>query len=235
MILSGHQPSYVPWLGFFEKLMNCDVFVYHDTAQFEKSGFLHRNRIKNANGPIWLTVPVQTAGYMHRPLNSIAIHQDTHWRKTHLKSIQISYARSRFFERYYPFFQQFYSIEWTNLVEMNVYFVEFVIKELELSTQVEFVSKHPEIAGYKSDFILSMCKHFNADCCYTGINGMSYMNTSDFKKAGISVEFQDFHYPVYDQLFGEFIPNLSIIDVLFNCGPELTRQIISEGRGVVHS
>lgn len=231
MIVSGHQPSYLPWLGFFEKIVRSDIFVFHDTAQFEKGGFLHRNKIKTSNGTLWLTVPVDLSDYQTTELRNIRIIDSEKWRRKHWKAIYYNYAKAPFFKEYQDFLFEYFSKPRQYLIELSMEFIYFVIKELNIKTRLEFVSQNPSIMGRKSDFVLSLCKAFDARVYYSGIHGKDYLNEEDFQRAGIKIVYQSFQYPEYPQMFNKqsFVPNLSILDCLLNCGPQMTLKIIEEG------
>ena len=230
MIISGHQPSYLPWLGFFEKIARSDLFVFHDTAQFEKQGFLHRNRIKAADGPLWLTVPVDVRDYQNLELRDIPIRTDEKWRRKHWKAIQTCYGKAPFFARYRDFLFEYYAKPWERLVDLNMAFTLFVLQELEIDAQIEYVSRNPQIGGRKSDFVLSLCQAYQADRYYSGIHGQDYLVESDFADAGIEVIYQEYQHPEYPQLFGGFQPYMSVLDLLMNCGPESKEILVRGGR-----
>lgn len=226
-IVSGHQPNYLPWSGYVDKIMRCDDFVIHDVAQFEKQGYFHRNRIKTASGPQWLTVPVSLENYLERPLHDIAIRRDLPWRRTHFRAIQTAYGRAPYFPRYRDFFAALYEHDWTHLVELNVYIIRFAMAEFGIATRIHLVSELSGITGKKSDFVLSLCKRLGATHYLVGGMGRGYLQVDCFARAGIEIIDQDYHCPVYDQLFGPFVPNLSFVDLLMNHGPaggELLRR-----------
>lgn len=219
-IVSGHQPNYLPWSGYFDKIMRCDDFVIHDVAQFEKQGYFHRNRIKTASGPQWLTIPVLLENYLERPLHDIAIRRDLPWRRTHFRAIQTAYGRAPYFARYREFFAALYERDWTHLVELNLYIIRFALAELGITTRIHLVSRLPGITGKKSDFVLSVCRRLGATHYLTGGMGRGYLQAESFARAGIEIIDQNYRCPVYDQRFGPFIPDLSFVDLLLNHGPE---------------
>jgi hypothetical protein len=218
-IVSGHQPNYLPWSGYLDKIMRCDDFVIHDVAQFEKQGYFHRNRIKTASGPQWLTVPVSLDNYLERPLHDIEIRRDLPWRRTHLRGIQTAYGRAPFFARYHEFFAALYDRDWTHLVELNLYIIRFALAELGIPTRIHLVSELSGITGKKSDFVLSLCQRLGATHYLVGGMGRDYLHADRFARAGIEIIDQDYHCPTYEQRFGAFVPDLSFVDLLMNHGP----------------
>ncbi|ARJ25527.1 WbqC family protein [Bacillus mycoides] len=226
MIISGHQPSYLPWYGFFEKIHKSDVFVFHDIAQFEKKGFLNRNRIKTSQGVSWLTVPMQMKNYKEIPLNKLKIDNTQDWERKHWKTIRINYSNAPYFNVYKDYLEGFYSEKWDNLNSLNMNFIHFIIRELNIDTELYYASEIEGITGKKSDFVLELCQKFNASTYYSGSLGQDYLIESDFEHENIEIMYQRIREYSYPQLFGEFIPHLSMLDVLLNCGPEETEKLI---------
>lgn len=149
MIISGHQPSYLPWHGFFEKIHKSDVFVFHDIAQFEKKGFLNRNRIKTSQGVSWLTVPMQMKNYKEIPLNKLKIDNTQDWERKHWKTIRINYSNAPYFNVYKDYLEGFYSEKWDNLNSLNMNFIHFIIRELNIDTELYYASELEGITGKK--------------------------------------------------------------------------------------
>jgi hypothetical protein len=218
-IVSGHQPNYLPWCGFIDKIMRCDDFVIHDLAQFEKQGYFHRNRIKAANGIQWLTVPVSLDNYLERPLRDIEIRRDLPWRRTQLRALQAAYGKAPHFARYREFFTALYDRDWTHLVELNLHIIRFALAEFGVTTRIHLISDLPGITGKKSDLVLSLCQRLGATHYLVGGMGRDYLQVDRFARAGIEIIDQDFRCPVYDQRFGAFVPSLSFVDLLMNHGP----------------
>ncbi|MBK5503168.1 MULTISPECIES: WbqC family protein [unclassified Bacillus (in: firmicutes)] len=226
MIISGHQPSYLPWYGFFEKIHKSDVFVFHDIAQFEKKGFLNRNRIKTSQGVSWLTVPMQMKNYKEIPLNKLKIDNTQDWERKHWKTVRINYSNAPYFNVYKDYLEGFYSEKWDNLNSLNMNFIHFIIRELNIDTELYYASELEGITGKKSDFVLELCQKFNASTYYSGSLGQDYLIESDFEHENIEIMYQRIREYSYPQLFGEFIPHLSMLDILLNCGPEETEKLI---------
>lgn len=216
-ILSAHQPSFLPWLGFFHKIYLSDVFLILDDTQFEKNSFTNRNKIKGSNGLFWLTVPVKLKGHIQKKITDIEICDNKIWLRKHLMAIENSYSKARYFKRYIPFFQDCYSQEWHSLAELNEHVLRWLLKELGIPTEVKRMSDF-KFCEKKSDLIIEICQHFNADVYVFGALGKNYADMEKFNQNNIKVYFQEYKHPIYAQPYGSFIPNLSIIDLLFNCG-----------------
>lgn len=218
MILTSHQPAYLPWLGLFHKIAITDTYVYLDSVQFEKNSFINRNKIKTVNGPIWLTVPVLLKGHISKTIGEMKINNIVNWRKKHLKSIELNYKSAPYFNNYIDFFRDCYSREWHLLSDLNGYMLKWFLDILGISVKF-YKASEIHFTGYKSDLVLDMCKKLKANIYVFGAHGKNYAENKDFKKEGIKIYFQNYNHPIYYQLYGNFIPYMSIIDLIFNCGP----------------
>ena len=219
------QPGYLPWLGFFEQLYKSDVFVIYDDVQYDKNGWRNRNRIKTPQGIQWLTVPVLTKGQQKPLLRELKINNVLNWRRKHLTAIKTNYSKAIYFKKYIDLFEEVYSMEWESLVELDMKLIKMICKVLKLEREIVF-SSNLKIQGDRIERLIKICKKFGADTFYEGAAGRNYINDKIFLKNGITVEYQDYVHPVYNQLYGQFQPYLSIIDLLFNEG-EKSLQILT--------
>ena len=215
MILSAHQPAYLPWLGYFDKIIRSDVFIYLDTVQFEKNSFTNRNKIKTTQGSIWLTIPVISKGHMNNTLKEIVIDNKQNWKKKHLTSIYQNYKKAPRFDVCYPKIEALYAKEYECLSDLCWDQLMFWLDELRIKKQIVKSSTLP-IDSKKSDLVFDLCKHFHADRYISGALGRGYLQVADFKKEGIDVEFQDYQHPIYPQLYGNFIAYMGIVDFWMN-------------------
>jgi len=232
MILSVHQPQYIPWLGYFDKMARSDAFVFLDCVQYKEREFQNRNKIRTKDGWIWLTVPVVTKGLGRQVIRDVKIDNSFPWRKEHLGSINAWYGRSPFFDKYFAFFEETYSREWETLHDINIHIIGYILKELSIPTPVYFESKY-DINSKKTDRIIEICGKLEADTYLSGIGGKEYLETEKFAASGITLTYQDFRHPAYKQQFmkdkGDFMPYMSILDLLFNEGPR-AGEILASGR-----
>ena len=214
MIMAGHQPNYLPWLGYFDKMKKCDVFVIEDTVQFEYHGYTNRNRIKTRVGVTWLTVPVK-APARRQPINQVMIanHSNPKWRRRHWGTLQANYGKAPHWNKYNDFFDDVYKRNWEKLIDLNMHLIKGIMRFLGIDRKLVMASSL-DVKGKKSQVITGQCKALGADTYLSGVGGKEYINLREFEDAGIKVIFQDFKYPVYDQLHGAYIPNLSIVDYL---------------------
>jgi hypothetical protein len=221
------QPGYLPWLGFFDQMYQSDIFVIYDDVQFDKDGWRNRNRIKTAQGEQWLTVPVLTKGLDKPLINEILVNNAAKWQKKHLTSIRQSYSKAPFFAQYIDGFEEILTKEWKYLVDLDMAFIYRLAGWLGLERDIRF-SSDMGIPGQSSERLVAMCAQLGAERFFEGAAGQDYLDVSLFKAQGIQVEYQDYQHPVYAQLHGEFIPYLSVIDLLFNHGPDSLNILINK-------
>ncbi|MBW2605470.1 MAG: WbqC family protein [Deltaproteobacteria bacterium] len=221
------QPGYIPWLGFFEQVYRSNKFVLYDDVQFDKNSWRNRNRIKTPDGPLWLTIPVRQKGHISQTLLETEIAEKKRWPRKHLNSLKSCYAKAPYFDRYIDDLSEILQQEWTCLVDLDIALIKYLLRELEITTPL-IRSSELGISGKKTERLISICKALEATTFYEGAAGRNYMEEKKFEEAGIRLEYQDYHHPTYPQLYGDFIPYLSVIDLLFNCGDESLEIIIGE-------
>ena len=214
------QPGYLPWLGFFEQMYKSEVFVIYDDVQYDKHSWRNRNRIKTANGIQWLTVPVLIKFEEHLLINEVRIDNKATWRKKHLSSIRQNYSKAPFYKKYIDIFEEAYSKEWGYLIDIDIYFISMIAECLGMSDKKIVKSSSLNVTGDRLERLINICKIFKADTFYEGASGRNYIDEIHFAKQGIKVEYQDYKHPVYKQLYGDFVPYLSVIDLLFNHGED---------------
>ena len=224
MRIGIHQPEHLGWLGFYNKLFMSDIFVLLDNVQFEKNYFQNRNKIKGSNGAFWLTVPVKDKS-SKKLIKDVKI--DNHkWKSPYLKSIELAYKKAPYFNDYFPSFSRLFDKDYELLAELNKKIIKYFMRHFRLNTQIIEASKL-DVEGNKTKLLLDICKTLNADTYLSGTSGRDYLDLNLFKKENIRVIFQDFHHPMYPQLWKKFVFNLSALDLLFNQG-EKSRKYISE-------
>lgn len=221
MIISVHQPQYIPWLGYFDKIARSDCFVFLDCVQYKVREFQNRNKIRTKDGWIWLTVPVITKGEGRQRICDIKIDNEIAWARQHLKSLESWYAKSEFFDKHIEFFRTIYSREWDKLSELNMHIIEYCLGQLAINTPIHFESEL-EINGTKTDRIIEICRKLKGDTYLSGSGGKDYLEEDKLVQVGIKLVYQDFKHPVYVQQFmkteADFLPYMSVLDLLFNKG-----------------
>ena len=243
MIVSIHQPDYLPWLGFFDKILRCDVFVLLDNVQFSKNYFTNRNKIRTAAGSAtsqgwtWLTVPVLTKGKADQRIDEVQINNisERRWAEKHWKSIEQSYKKALFFSKYADFFYQLYSKELDSLTELNKTIIQYLVSAFGLNTRICEVAEIREAAplaveGKGGELLCNICQSLGADTYLSGAFGKEYLDEGLFTDHEIKVVYQEFFHPEYKQVFSPFIPNMSAIDLLFNYGKDSLQILQGEKR-----
>ena len=222
MIISVHQPQYVPWLGYFDKIYKSDIFVYLDDVQYKHREFQNRNKIRTKDGPLWLTVPVIYSGQGRQPICDVVIDNSSRWNEKHLKSLEAWYAHAPYFKEHHNFFTELYEKNWEKLGEFNIHIIEYMLKQFGVNKQILFESQLG-ITTQKTDRIVDICRKLKADAYLSGSGGRDYLEEAKFTEAGIKLVYQEFKHPVYKQQFcsgeADFMPFMSGIDLLFNEGP----------------
>jgi hypothetical protein len=221
MILSVHQPQYLPWLGYFDKIAKSDAFVFLDRVQYKPREFQNRNKIRTQNGWMWLSVPVVSKDKGRQRICDCLIDNETDWRSKHSRSLKTWYAKAEFFDAHFPFFEDLYSREWVRLVDLNVEIINYILKQLGIEKKIYFESDLG-IQSTKTDRIIDVCRELKADTYLSGRGGKEYLEEEKFTQARIKLGYQDFIHPAYHQQFAkessDFIPAMSAIDLLFNEG-----------------
>ena len=226
LILTAHQPVYLPWLGLLHKIALADAFVWFDDVQYQDKDWNNRNRVKTAAGPVWLTVPVFNKNHYALKLKDVLIRNDMPWRRKHWKTIALSYAKAPYASRYLPFFEDLYRQEWKKLSEFNEHMLKFLLAQLGIQVAFSRLSEM-ELQSKKSSLVLEMCQRLQPDVYLFGAQGRTYADEAAFHDAGIRLEFQDYLHPTYRQQHGPFVSHLSVIDLLFNHGPDSLEIIMS--------
>ena len=219
MKVAIHQPNYLPYLGFFHKLSLADTFVIMDDTQYDKK-FTNRNKIKVPGNWIWLTVPINKK---HKFVANkiVEINNEENWQSDHFEKINRSYSNSKFFKKNYKaFFEKIYSKKWDHLFTLNYELIIQLIDWLDIKIEV-IKESELNVKGNSTERLVNISKKIGAETYVSGIGGKEYMNEKMFETNNIKIEYQNFKCPIYKQVFNsEFIPNLSIIDLLFNIGPK---------------
>ena len=221
------QPSYLPWLGFFDQVRRCDHFVFYDDVSYDKNGWRNRNRIKAASGPVWLTVPVRTKGRMSQPIHDVEITNTIPWARKHLKTVAEAYAASPHRDAYLPALAELLERPWDRLADLDIAISKLMCGWFGLQRPMHR-SSELGIGGDRNARLLSLCQHFGVTTYLSGNAAQSYLDVGLFTDHGIQVEWQDFQHPEYPQLHGPFLPLMSALDLVLNVGEEcsavLTRR-----------
>jgi hypothetical protein len=226
MILTAHQPVYLPWLGLFHKIALADLFCYFDIAQYQTKDFNNRNKIKTHNGEMWVSVPVESKNHFAKSVGEIRVVQDG-WQRKHFKSISLAYRKAPYFKDYIGQFEEILTAEsHDTLSALNFAILRLMMNILAITTPVVKASDY-QFQGTKSDLVLDMCVQLKANVYIFGAQGRDYADVGSFRARGVEPYFQEYLHPIYRQLHGEFKPYMSAVDLLFNEGPQSFEIIMS--------
>ncbi|MCM2304225.1 MAG: WbqC family protein [Elusimicrobia bacterium] len=224
MIVAAHQPNFIPWLGYFDKMRKADLFIIVDHVQMERQSYQNRVRIKTGAGERWITVPVVQESRAERIVDKRIDNSRLgrfRWSRKMFLTLKYAYQSAPHFRDYEPALEEIFSARWDRLSELNLRLILFCRQALGISTPLR-ISSDMRVQGARSDMVLNMCRAAGADVYLAG-HGASreYLDVSAFERAGIRVAWQDFEHPRYRQYpaCDRFIPNLSSLDLIFNCGP----------------
>ncbi|WP_256289023.1 WbqC family protein [Halobellus inordinatus] len=215
-IVAAHQPNYLPWIGYFHKIHESDVFVVLDDVEYSSGSWINRNKIKTPDGWSWLSVPV---GDTSVPINEVEIAGNGDWREEHWKSFQQNYANANEFESLASFLEETYDREWASLDALNVHLLKGICDRVGI--EYSFVhSSELDTESTGAERLAELCDQVDADVYLSGMGADGYMQHESFKEIGVAVEYQDFEHPTYRQRFDGFEPYMSFVDAVMNVGPK---------------
>lgn len=213
MIVTIHQPDFLPWLGFFDRWKNSDIYVVLDDVQFLRRGWHHRDRIKTAKGVGWLTVPVCKKGKYDQRIRDVRIDNSTTWYLDHLKTIEHNYKKAPNFASCFGKMEEAYYKKHSFLIDLNLDLLQFVGKEMGITTPTVLASGY-NVGSASTQRLVGLVKAVGGSTYLTGTGSRDYLDEALFNKEDIKVIWQEYESPVYRQLHGEFIPMLSSLDFL---------------------
>lgn len=220
-----HQPQYIPWTAYFDKILNSDTFILLDNVQFQKNGLQNRNQIKTPQGKLWLTLPVNHS--LGQLISDVVI-SDTKIKEKHLRSFTMNYSKSKYFGDIFEIVESSLGTGSNSLSDISIDLIKKILDYLGYNGEI-ILSSDLSVSTKASELILDICKTVGAGKYISGMGGLNYLMRKDFEAAGIEVIFQKFKLDEHKQCFPkiEFISDLSIIDLLFNVGSE-SRNLIDQ-------
>lgn len=219
-----HQPDFAPWLGFFDRLLDADVFIILDDVQFIHDGWHHRDKIKTPRGPKWLTLPIDRDDKF-KPIREVRLADGIYsWKHRAFNLLAENYREAAHFGAVYPRIRALFEKPFARLIEINLAFLDFAYEMLDLRPRVRFASALGVTAA-RSQRPVDLVRAVGGTRYLTGIGSLDYLDFDLFQAHGIEVEVQKFAHPVYPQLHGDFVPELSCLDLFLNCGPDSTRML----------
>jgi len=224
------QPGYLPWLGFFELMQGCELFVFLDDVPYTKKDWRSRNRIRSQEGFQWLTVPVLSRGKRGQLISEAKVDNTVLWGKKHLKAIKWNYSKARCFNQYIGYFEEIYAKSWDYLLDLDLEMIRLLAEQFCILTPV-IKASDLGIEGLSGNLrVIEICKRLSATTLYDSAGAIPFIDGCLFAEAGIRVVFQSYAHPVYTQTLQPFLPFMSAIDLLFNEGAN-SKDILLSGKG----
>ena len=233
MIITVHQPHYLPWLGYLHRMASADLFILLDHVQFERGNYQNRTQILVHGAPRWLTVPVVQRSQKERICEKLVQNNDAGgprwWSQVHFQTLRHAYREAACINVYLRELRAIFEARWECLADMNAAALEFLRGALGIRTPI-VRSSELGVDGAKSGLILNLCREVGADTLLAGLGGSRhYLDAQAFSEAGVGIAYQSFTHPVYPQCGGgTFVPGLSAVDLLFNCGDASRRLLLQQ-------
>jgi hypothetical protein len=226
------QPNYIPWKGVFDLISRVDCFVFLDDVQYTSKDWRNRNKIKTPNGEIWLSVPVHTKGRRGQLISEAQIETETSWQEKHFRSIRNSYSKAPFFKQFEYLLEDLYlGREWLSISDLSIHSTMWLAKALDIEVEWYKSSDLSKAGSKDGEKALKICNLLQGDYFINGPSSRDFMDESLFIEKGVTLEYIEYDYPEYPQLHGPFVHQVSVLDVLFNCGPS-SRELVCRGRAL---
>lgn len=226
-VVAIHQPNFLPWLGFFHKITHCNVFILLDNVQLQKTGGSYSNRVQLAVGGVaqWVTVPIVRNYHGTKAINEIEINYRDNWQEKLLRTVQMNYARAKYFEEIFAMLQSLFSAKTPYLSELNIQGIKVILEGLKIDTTEIILASSIHTASKSTELLIELTKACQGNIYLCGGGASGYQEDDLYEKAGIELRFQSFKHPEYDQLKSPFIAGLSIIDPLMHLGWAGTKEL----------
>lgn len=219
------QPNYLPWKGVFDMINLVDVFVFLDDVQYTKHDWRNRNKIKTSNGTQWLTVPLKSNSIKQK-IFEVEVSDKVNWSKKHYYSFLANYAKANYFKKYEFLIEDFYiKNQWKKLNELNIYTTKKISEILKINTEFIRSSELNISTQDKNQRLIDIIKYLNGKIYVSGPAAKNYIDIEKFKQNNIDIYFMNYNYPEYPQLYGKFIHEVTVLDVIFNCGENSLKYI----------
>lgn len=231
MKITIHQPEHMPWLGLFHKIAQVDICVLLDDVQYRKRYFQSKNKVRTQDGFNWIVVPVNSK--RETLINEVMIANEPKWQNKWQKTLTYSYNKSKYGNLYIGDLCNILENDYIKLADLNIELIKYICSCLGIKTKF-VLSSEIKTEGKASSKILNICKKMNTNIYLSGISGKDYLDLTEFNNNGIKVEFQEFHHPIYQQMYKPFIPCMSVIDLLCNYGKESLDTIFGKNVEVMN-
>lgn len=222
MIASIHQPNYIPWLGYFYKIYKSDVFVILDDIKYIKNSYINRNKIKTPQGSMWLTIPVVYKADLKLKINEVITKDELNWNEKHLKNIEMNYKKTKYFYDFYEVFRDLLLKDYKTICDLNIAIIKKICEVLNIDTEIK-LSSELKVDGKSTERLINICKITGTDTYLSGKGGKKYQDEELFRKNNIKLMYSDYNEKKYEQLWGDFLKKMSILDFIFNTGFDIKR------------
>jgi hypothetical protein len=220
MIISANQPYFCPYPGFFYKACRSDVLVLLDEVQFPRgTTWINRNRFKNDQGFLWLTIPVWKKGLGLQQINRVRICREGRWPRKHLQSLRTAYAHAPYLGDHLSFLEEVFTRPREMLLDLNLAIIRYLMDSLHINTRLVLLSELG-IAARGTQLLIEISKALGASTFLASSQAIKYLDARLLEANGIELSFFTWEAPIYPQLWGDFLANLSTFDLLFDCGPK---------------
>ena len=225
------QPNYIPWKGVFDLISRVDVFVFYDDVQFTAKDWRSRNRIRTVHGDIWLTVPVLAKGLRDQRICDAVIDPLSNWKSKHYKALKANYQKARYFKDYEYLLEELYlANNWVKIADLNIFATKLIAAAIGVNAEWHRSSDLGQSGSKNGERAINLCKMLGCDHFINGPSARAFMDTSLFRENGIELDYIAYAYPEYEQLHRPFVHEVTVLDVIFNCGPN-ARDFICMGKG----
>lgn len=225
MKVTIHQPQFLPWLGYLEKIARADLFVVLDQVQFKKQEWQNRNRIRTADEWQWLTVPVHQR--FGQRIHEVHVNRQVDWRRRHLRALALHYAKAPYRDLALAGLRRLYETDWERLVDLNLAVIRWLLETFQITTPVRLASEL-SLRDQPTDRLIDICRAVGAATYLAGPGAEQYLDRPRFERSGLRLELQRFQHPVYIQCYDPFIPGMSALDLLLMEGPSGFRKLVIE-------
>jgi hypothetical protein len=220
-----HQPQFLPWLGYLDKIARADLFVVLDQVQFKKQEWQNRNRIRTSHEWQWLTVPVlQRFG---QRIDEVRVNRQVDWRRQHLRALTMHYAKAPYREYSLAGLRPLYEADWERLVDLNLAVIRWLLEIFQITTPIRLASEL-SLRDHPTDRLIDICRELGAASYLAGPGAEHYLDRPRFEASGLRLELQHFRHPVYVQCYDPFIACMSALDLLMMEGPSGFRKLVIE-------
>lgn len=227
MVISIIQPCFLPWLGYFEQIALADLFVYLDDVKYTKQDWRNNNQVKSSYGVAKIFAPVKKT-YEETLINQAMISYNEKWEQKLLNQLKANYCKACFYDEVIEFIKPIILNKYERLIDLNYNLNNAILKYLGIKTQILFSSNIPKTTNDKNLRLLEICRNFeNVNVFYDGKKAKNFIDVSLFQQNGVDVIFQDYQHKRYHQLWGDFVPYMSILDLLMNHGKESLNYIVT--------